>query len=556
MAKTPAGANLLLKAIEVLEAVGHADVPPRLTDVVKKTGLPTGTAHRILETLAAQRFLRRDETSRAYRLGSRLLQLARGAWEDFDIRAAALPELDRLQAELGQTILLSVLADDALVVIERRQAKDALRGGFGIGSSLALHSTAAGKAVLSSLGPESWRGTALSPATPRTITDPVALAAHLELAASNHFALDDEESALGLRGCAAPIRDQQGRPLGALSFSGPAEILTVARCREVGPLLAAAAERISWNLGFNPPERWSALAVGRGAEGLERVGTAIAFVGTNPLWSARHQGLFWSDRTQPAIRFHGLDGSERILPLPAGGAQGVMADGDLLTLVLLDGIHTLDPATGVLKRLDGLMRSGADASYVTANADALGRLWVATMDPLLSRATGRLYRVDRDRSVHCLVEGLLFPMGIAWSPENDRIYFSDGSRHEIYEADFDLASGTLGARRVFARIPEGTGRPTGLAVDQEGFLWNTQSEGWRVTRYSPEGQVDRVLHLPVSRPLDCGFGGEDLRTLYITSARLGVPERRLAEVPLSGAVLSYRTSVPGLPKHPVRIGAE
>jgi sugar lactone lactonase YvrE len=99
---------------------------------------------------------------------------------------------------------------------------------------------------------------------------------------------------------------------------------------------------------------------------------------------------------------------------------------------------------------------------------------------------------------------------------------------------------------VLVRLSEDSGRPTGLAVDRQGYLWNTQSEAWRVVRYTPTGNVDHIVELPVSRPLDCGFGGADMKTLYITSTRLGIPERRLKELPLSGALLAHHTQVAGL----------
>jgi DNA-binding IclR family transcriptional regulator/sugar lactone lactonase YvrE len=549
--KTPrktTGANLIFKAIEVLEVVTSAATPPRLIDIVKTTGLPTGTAHRILESLISERFLRRDDSSRTYQLGSRFLQMARGAWEDYDVRSAAVPELDKLQTELGQTITLSVLVDGKLIVIERRKSKDSLRSTVGIGSMVPLHCTSSGKAILSTYDAEKLSEVDLVPVTTNTITDPTALRAQLEMAASNHFAIDDEESALGVRGCAAAIINEAGKPLGALSFTGPAEIVSVARCRQIGPLLAKSAERVSWNLGFNPPERWTDLAVSRRIETVERVGTALAFVGANPVWSRARKGLYWSDRTHPAIRFNGEGGSERSYSIPAR-AQGFIETDDALLMVLPDGLYRLDLDTEKVTKVNDLIGSDLNQSYVTSTCDAQGRLWISTMDSTLSRATGRIYRIDKDFSQHCMVKGLLMPGGIAWSPDNDKIYYSDGPKREIYCADFDQDSGSLGERRVFVRIPEGTGRPTGIAVDREGYLWNTQSEGWRVIRYSPDGAIDHVLELPVSRPLDCGFGGPDMKTLFITSTRLGIPERRLAELPLSGALLAYRTKTPGLPKY-------
>jgi sugar lactone lactonase YvrE len=142
---------------------------------------------------------------------------------------------------------------------------------------------------------------------------------------------------------------------------------------------------------------------------------------------------------------------------------------------------------------------------------------------------------------------LLVPIGLAWSPDARWFYLCDAPRREIYRYAFDARHGTIGERRVFARVPEGSGRPTGLAVDVEGGLWNTQTDGWCVVRYDPDGGIDRVIALPVPKPIDCCFGGSGLRTLFITTGRLGLPERRVAEVPWSGSVLAVDAPYAGLP---------
>lgn len=544
----PKGANLILKAIDVLDMVSRSPGPPRLTDVVNATGLTTGTAYRILETLAARRMLRRDEDSRTYRLGSRFLQMAREAWEDYDLRAAAAPELDALFGEHGHILMVSVLVDDNLIVIDRRHARGAPRVPLPIGTSLALHCTASGKAVLAASEPARLSNLDLVAVTANTITEPTVLKAHIELAASNRFAIDDEESSIGVRGCAAPILDGRGRPLGAISLSGPASALSLARLREIGPMLAEAGERISWNLGFSPPQRWSDLEVARGSDDVTRVGTTTAFVGSNPTWHARRRTLFWSDRTAATLRFVADGGSEGAIALPAR-AQAVVEHGDGLILLLTDGIYRLDIDTHDLARLTTFTALDPREVCLTGRSDARGRLWFTTTDRTLTRAGGSLWRVNADLSVERIKSGLLFPMGIAWSPDNMRLYYSDGPRREVYKADFDVESGQVGEPDVFVRTPEGSGRPSGLAVDRDGFVWCVQSEGWRVVRYSPAGHQDRVIHLPVSRPLDCTFGGADLRSLYVTSAKLGLSERRLAELPLSGAVIAVRTDTAGLAAH-------
>jgi sugar lactone lactonase YvrE len=112
--------------------------------------------------------------------------------------------------------------------------------------------------------------------------------------------------------------------------------------------------------------------------------------------------------------------------------------------------------------------------------------------------------------------------------------------------DIDPATGATGGRRSFARTQgQGVG-PDGSAVDAEGFLWNCEWGGARIVRYAPNGAVDRVLPVPVDQPTSCAFGGDDLATLYITTARKGLSDAALVRQPLAGSLLSCRPGVAGL----------
>ena len=104
----------------------------------------------------------------------------------------------------------------------------------------------------------------------------------------------------------------------------------------------------------------------------------------------------------------------------------------------------------------------------------------------------------------------------------------------------------MGQRRLFAAIPNGDGLPDGLTVDAEGGVWCAQWDGWRVSRFLPDGKLDRVLEMPVPRPTSVAFGGADLRTLYITSASVDLPRARLKEAPLSGSLFACRPGQRGL----------
>jgi sugar lactone lactonase YvrE len=137
--------------------------------------------------------------------------------------------------------------------------------------------------------------------------------------------------------------------------------------------------------------------------------------------------------------------------------------------------------------------------------------------------------------------------GLDWSPDGRTFYFADSAAGAIYAYDFDPAPGTLAHRRVFAMVDPADGRPDGLTVDAEGCVWAALWDGWAVRRFDPSGRMMSDLRLPVPRPTSVAFGGADYRTLYITSARIRLPARILADAPFSGGIFAADAGVAGWP---------
>ena len=118
--------------------------------------------------------------------------------------------------------------------------------------------------------------------------------------------------------------------------------------------------------------------------------------------------------------------------------------------------------------------------------------------------------------------------------------FADSHLRTIFAYEFDIDSGTIGMRHEFASLDSIPGVPDGSSVDSEGFLWNAVFDGGCLVRYAPDGRTDRVVPLPVSRPSACTFGGPDLATLYVTTARFRLPPEKLATEPYAGGLLAHR----------------
>jgi sugar lactone lactonase YvrE len=166
---------------------------------------------------------------------------------------------------------------------------------------------------------------------------------------------------------------------------------------------------------------------------------------------------------------------------------------------------------------------------------------------MIGEATaGALYRLDSDGQASMIEEGFGTINGIGWSPDDQTIYVTDSLHRVIYAYDFDKAAGAISRKRRFAEVAEDRGMPGGLTVDADGYVWSAHWDGWCVTRYAPDGQIDRVVTLPVPRPMSCMFGGPELKTIFVTTARIRLTSAQLTQAPLSGSVFSFDAHSTGI----------
>jgi sugar lactone lactonase YvrE len=138
--------------------------------------------------------------------------------------------------------------------------------------------------------------------------------------------------------------------------------------------------------------------------------------------------------------------------------------------------------------------------------------------------------------------------GLAFSPDGHTLYHADTPAREVSAWDYDAATGAVANRRVFAQFTGDTDRPDGAAVDREGCYWSAFYRGGKIVRLSPGGEKLAEFPLPALCPTMCAFGGPDLKTLYVTSARQQRAADELARLPLSGGIFALRADVPGLPE--------
>ncbi|TWT03140.1 SMP-30/gluconolactonase/LRE family protein [Reyranella sp. CPCC 100927] len=275
-------------------------------------------------------------------------------------------------------------------------------------------------------------------------------------------------------------------------------------------------------------------------------------LGEVPLWCSRTRRLWWTDVRRPAIQSYdpatGRHQALRMHPDIVSGSIALCEKGGLL-LAAATGIYIYDPAgSQPPQRIADPIGGVRGMRLNDGKCDRRGRFWVGSMHDTDRTQTGVLYRVDPDGRCTAMLDGFVLPNAICWSPDDRTMYFADTHNQVIWSFDYDIEAGAIANRRVFKDWTHQIGRPDGATVDADGFVWNCMVASGQLIRLAPDGRVDRIIQLPVTNPTCPAFGGEGLRTLYITSHSQRLPPEQLAREPLAGALLTLDVGVRGLPE--------
>lgn len=280
---------------------------------------------------------------------------------------------------------------------------------------------------------------------------------------------------------------------------------------------------------------------------LRCVSRAATDCGEGPVWCPVKKVLYWVDIT--GARLHCYDparNADTAWDMPEEIGSVVIRRNGKLLVALERKFAFFDPATGAIEMLFDPQPDDRETRLNDSKCDRLGRLWHANYHlPIPRQPHGALFRIDPDLSCHTMDTGFRCGNGPDWSPDDRTMYVGDSIEQVIYAYDFDLGSGTIANRRVFARIDPSIGRPDGVKVDAEGFVWTGHADGWRLTRFAPDGRVDRQVMLPTRMVTNCAFGGDNLDTLYITTARWSMSAEDIAKQPLAGGLFMLGPGVRG-----------
>lgn len=274
--------------------------------------------------------------------------------------------------------------------------------------------------------------------------------------------------------------------------------------------------------------------------------------GESPVWHVAEQSLYWVDI--PARALHRWQASDQrhdtwyadeqiacIARAPKGQWIAGMESGVFLLTPGADGRLASTPVAQAAHARAGMR-------FNDGRCDRQGRLWAGTMllDMSQFAPVGALYRLNGQGAaprLEQILDDLIVPNGIAFSPDGRTMYLSDStpSRQRVWAFDYDIDSGMPSRRRIFID-KLASGRPDGAAIDEDGGYWICGNDSGEIHRYTPDGRLDRSLSVPVAKPAMCAFGGANLDTLFVTSIR----QPSAAPGALDGAVFALHPGVRGI----------
>jgi len=271
-------------------------------------------------------------------------------------------------------------------------------------------------------------------------------------------------------------------------------------------------------------------------------------VGETPIWAPDQQAMYWIDLEGSAVhRYEPLTGDRKDWSLDAAvTALARRASGGWI-LATKTGLAFWDQQGAATEFIVDPTADRQEIRFNDTVVDKQGRLIAGTANVQdFGAPDGVLHRLDPDLSLHQIDDGYAVSNGMGFSPDGRILYVTDMFHNQIVALDYDTEAGTIGNKRIFAEIPADTGLPDGLTVDAEGFVWSAHWAGARVTRYDPDGTVERQIPVPVTNATCLGFGGADMNELYITTAWFFMSEDERKAQPRAGDVFRIKTDVTGL----------
>jgi len=273
---------------------------------------------------------------------------------------------------------------------------------------------------------------------------------------------------------------------------------------------------------------------------------AHSICGEGAIWDEKNRKLYWVDNHLGFVHVYDPE-TNRDRAIDVGQPVGTVVPRESggLMLAVRDGFMSLDEMTRKTRLLAVPEGHNPENRFNDGKCDPAGRFWAGTLETPTHK--GCLFRLDKDLLVHRMLDNIRCSNGIVWSADNKTMYYIDTPTMRIDAFDYDLKTGTISNRRAVVSVAGEHGQPDGMAIDIEGKLWVAHWDGCCVCRWDPtNGNLIQKVRLPVSRPTSCAFAGQNLDTLYVTSASAGLDAVALAKQPKAGGLFQFNPRVRGL----------
>ena len=275
---------------------------------------------------------------------------------------------------------------------------------------------------------------------------------------------------------------------------------------------------------------------------------ARATLGEGAWWHVDTHQLFWVDIEERKLHvFRPGDGQTRTIDVGERIGTVVLTTTHQALVALQTGIFELDLADESLTLITNPLEGMPDIRFNDGKCDPAGRLWVGSMHLATQAEMASLYCLDTDGTITQMRDNITISNGIVWSLDHQIMYYIDTPTDCVQAFDYDLATARISHPRVVVRVPAEAGHPDGMAIDAEGMLWIAHWGGGRVIRWDPTtGERLREVEVPAPYVTSCAFGGDDLKTLYITTARTALSTEQRTLYPHSGGLFSVEPGVKGV----------
>jgi sugar lactone lactonase YvrE len=276
-------------------------------------------------------------------------------------------------------------------------------------------------------------------------------------------------------------------------------------------------------------------------------------LGENPLWHLEERCLYWCDITAGRLLRYdpAIDTTEVVLdgncePQNMIGGFTIEADGALLLFMACGRVKRwFGGVSEVVMEDDPNMR---ETRYNDVIADVVGRVFCGTMST--EKASGKLYRLDLDKHLTPVVEDVGCSNGLAFTHAGTHLYYTDSTARTLTRFAYEASSGNISNPQLFVHTHERDGVPDGMTVDVEDHVWSAHWDGGFIVRYDPSGEEVRRISIPAVKVTSLTFGGDDLRTLFVTTA---ADDSHSTDGSLAGNVFALEPGVCGVPEFPSRI---